>query len=46
VNKQKLLIVGGGGMVGATAAYACALRSVIEACWRGKDIIRPGDEIS
>jgi len=30
VNKQKLLIVGGGGMVGATAAYACALRSVIE----------------
>ena len=30
MNKQKLLIVGGGGMVGATAAYACALRSVIE----------------
>jgi len=30
VNKQKLVIVGGGGMVGATAAYACALRSVIE----------------
>ena len=30
MNKQKLVIVGGGGMVGATAAYACALRSVIE----------------
>jgi len=30
VNKQKLVIVGGGGMVGATAAYACALRSVVE----------------
>ena len=30
MNKQKLLMVGGGGMVGATAAYACALRSVIE----------------
>ena len=30
MNKQKLLIVGGGGMVGATAAYACALRSAIE----------------
>ena len=30
MNKQKLLIIGGGGMVGATAAYACALRSVIE----------------
>ncbi|QWQ31879.1 hypothetical protein KOY48_02990 [Candidatus Minimicrobia naudis] len=30
MNKQKLLIVGGGGMVGATAAYACALLSVIE----------------
>ena len=30
MNKQKLLIVGGGGMVGATAAYACAIRSVIE----------------
>ena len=30
MNKQKLLIVGGGGMVGAAAAYACALRSVIE----------------
>ena len=30
MNKQKLLIVGGGGMVGATVAYACALRSVIE----------------
>ena len=30
MNKQKLLIVGAGGMVGATAAYACALRSVIE----------------
>ena len=30
MNKQKLVIVGGGGMVGATAAYACALRSVVE----------------
>ena len=30
MNKQKLGIVGGGGMVGATAAYACALRSVVE----------------
>jgi len=30
VNKQKLVIIGGGGMVGATAAYACALRSVVE----------------
>ena len=28
--KQKLVIVGGGGMVGASAAYACALRSVVE----------------
>lgn len=30
MNKQKLVIIGGGGMVGATAAYACALRSVVE----------------
>ena len=30
MNKQKLVIIGGGGMVGATTAYACALRSVIE----------------
>ena len=30
MNKQKLVIVGAGGMVGATAAYACALRSVVE----------------
>ena len=30
MNKQKVVIVGGGGMVGASAAYACALRSVVE----------------
>ncbi|QHU94005.1 L-lactate dehydrogenase [Candidatus Saccharibacteria bacterium oral taxon 488] len=30
MNKQKLVVVGAGGMVGATAAYACALRSVVE----------------
>ncbi len=30
MSKQKLVIVGGGGMVGASAAYACALRSVVE----------------
>lgn len=30
MNRQKLVIVGGGGMVGATAAYACALRQVVE----------------
>lgn len=30
MNKQKLVIVGGGGMVGASAAYACALRQVVE----------------
>ena len=30
MNKQKLVIIGGGGMVGATAAYACALCSVVE----------------
>lgn len=30
MNKQKLVIVGAGGMVGASAAYACALRSVVE----------------
>ncbi len=30
MSKQKVLIVGAGGMVGASAAYAMALRSVIE----------------
>ena len=30
MSKQKLVIVGAGGMVGAAAAYACALRSVVE----------------
>ena len=30
MNKQKLVIIGGGGMVGASAAYACALRQVVE----------------
>ncbi|MDO4712580.1 MAG: L-lactate dehydrogenase [Candidatus Saccharibacteria bacterium] len=30
MNKQKVVIVGAGGMVGASAAYACALRSVVE----------------
>lgn len=30
MSKQKLVIVGGGGMVGASAAYACALRQVVE----------------
>lgn len=30
MSKQKLVIIGGGGMVGASAAYACALRQVIE----------------
>ena len=30
MQKQKLVIIGAGGMVGATAAYACALRSVVE----------------
>lgn len=30
MNKQKVIIVGAGGMVGASAAYATALRSVVE----------------
>ena len=30
MSKQKLVIIGGGGMVGASAAYACALRQVVE----------------
>lgn len=30
MNKQKVVIVGAGGMVGASAAYAMALRSVVE----------------
>lgn len=30
MNKQKVVIVGAGGMVGASAAYATALRSVVE----------------
>lgn len=30
MNRQKVVIVGGGGMVGASAAYACALRQVVE----------------
>ncbi|MDO4780829.1 MAG: L-lactate dehydrogenase [Candidatus Saccharibacteria bacterium] len=30
MNKQKVVIIGGGGMVGASAAYACALRQVVE----------------
>lgn len=30
MNRQKVVIIGAGGMVGATAAYACALRSVVE----------------
>ena len=30
MNKQKVIVVGAGGMVGASAAYAMALRSVVE----------------
>ncbi len=30
MGKQKLVIIGAGGMVGAAAAYACAVRSVVE----------------
>ena len=30
MSKQKVVIVGAGGMVGASAAYAMALRSVVE----------------
>lgn len=30
MSKQKVVIIGGGGMVGASAAYACALRQVVE----------------